>query len=97
MLAHRVDSAMAAITSARMSFGCGLVNRMRSIPSTASSARRSAAKLFDRRPQVAAVGVHVLAEQRHLADAVGRQEGGLADEIVGMAAVLAPAHDGTMQ
>ena len=34
-------SAIAAITGSRKSFGCGLVNRMRSIPSTASHARSS--------------------------------------------------------
>src|ERR687886_629458 len=34
-------SAIAAITGARKSFGCGLVKRMRSIPGTASHARRS--------------------------------------------------------
>ena len=36
---------MASITSARMSLGCGLVNRMRSMPSTESSDRRRVAKL----------------------------------------------------
>ena len=34
-------SAIAAITGSRKSFGCGLVKRIRSIPSTASHARRS--------------------------------------------------------
>src|SRR5436189_70009 len=34
-------SAIASITGRRKSFGCGLVNRIRSIPSTASHARRS--------------------------------------------------------
>ncbi len=34
-------SAIAAITGSRKSFGCGLVKRMRSIPSTASQARSS--------------------------------------------------------
>ena len=34
-------SAIAAITGSRKSFGCGLVKRIRSIPSTASQARRS--------------------------------------------------------
>ncbi len=37
-------SAIASITSRRKSFGCGLVKRIRSIPSTASTARRSSAK-----------------------------------------------------
>ena len=37
-------SAIAAITSGRKSFGCGLVKRIRSMPSTASTARSSSAK-----------------------------------------------------
>ena len=36
-------SAIASITSGRKSFGCGLVKRIRSIPSTASTARSSSA------------------------------------------------------
>ena len=44
---------------------------MRSIPSTASIACSSSAKLRRGCAQVAAVGVDVLAEQRDLADAVG--------------------------
>ncbi len=40
VLADRVDvSAMAAMVSGRRSFGCGLVNRTRRIPSTAPTAR----------------------------------------------------------
>ena len=41
-------SAIASITSRRKSFGCGLVNRMRSTPSVASTARRSCAKSVPR-------------------------------------------------
>ena len=37
-------SAIAAITGARKSFGCGLVKRIRSMPSTPSQARSSSAK-----------------------------------------------------
>ncbi len=41
-------SAIASITSRRKSFGCGLVKRMRSIPSIASTARSSCAKSVPR-------------------------------------------------
>ncbi len=46
----------------------------------------------DGRAQVTAVGVHVLAEQRQLAHAVGRERRRLAHEVVRVAAVLAAAH-----
>ncbi len=42
MCSHTAShSTMAAMTGSRKSFGCGLVKRIRSIPSTASQARRS--------------------------------------------------------
>ncbi len=71
---------------------------MRSIPSTASiRASSSAKRIRALRGQVAAVAVHVLAQQRHLADAVGGEALDLGDQLVGVAADLAPAVEGTMQ
>ena len=50
----------------RKSFGCGLVKRMRSMPSTASHGAQQLAELgLEVREQVAAPRVDVLAEQRH--------------------------------
>ena len=63
-----------AITSGRKSFGCGLVKRIRSIPSIASHCAQELGEADARvRREVAAVRVHVLAEQRDLADALGGQ------------------------
>ena len=47
--------------------------------------------------QVAAPGVDVLAEQRHLADAVGGERVDLGDELGGRAARSRPRTAGTMQ
>src|SRR5207248_7367933 len=44
--------------------------------------------------QIAPVGVDVLAQQRHLADAVGGHRLGLGDELLERAADLAPARGG---
>ena len=68
---------------------------MRSIPSTASTRASSSAKPIRRsRRQVAAVAVDVLAQQRHLAHAVGGQRLGLGEQLAGIAADLAPAGRG---
>ena len=65
---------MAAITGSRKSFGCGLVNRIRSIPSTPSQARsNSPNSVRIAGCKVAAPGVDVLAEQRDLAHARPRR------------------------
>ena len=63
-------SAIAAMTSRRKSFGCGLVKRMRSIPGDRVD---GAQELREARADVAPVRVDVLAEQRHLADTVTRR------------------------
>ena len=64
-------SAIAAITSSVKSLGCGLVNRTRSSPSTAPTARSSLPKA---QPvaELDAVGVDVLPEQGDLEDALRR-------------------------
>ena len=67
-------SAIASITGWRKSFGCGLVKRMRSMPSTASHGAQQLAELgVDVGQQVAAPRVDVLAEQRQLAHALVRE------------------------
>ena len=71
------------------------MKRIRSIPSTASQARSSSPNsVVDLRAQVAAPGVDVLAEQRDLLDAVGREPRHLGDDLAGPAALLAPADGG---
>ena len=91
-------SAIAAITGSRKSFGCGLVKRMRSIPSTASHARSSSPNsVVELGPQVAAPGVHVLAEQRDLLDAVGGEARHLGDDLAGPRLCSRPRTAGTMQ
>ena len=68
---------------------------MRSIPSTASTRPSSSEKpIRELCRQVAPVAVDVLAEQRHLADAVGGERLGLGDQLVRVAADLAPAGRG---
>ena len=63
-------SAIAATTGVRKSFGCGLVNRMRSMPETASHARRSAPNSISTLgTEIAAPRVDVLPEEGYLADA----------------------------
>ena len=88
-------SAIAAITGSRKSFGCGLVNRMRSIPSTASTARSSSPKSVRMSgDEVTAPRVHVLAEQRHLAHARHGEPRDLGEDVTGTAALLATANRG---
>ena len=87
-------SAIAAIVSGRRSFGCGDVNRMRSMPSTASTARSRSANCGPvlAGAEVAAVGVDVLAEQRDLDDAVGGELLDLVHDVAHPPADLPPAH-----
>ena len=66
--------------------GCGRGRRPRRARCSSSAKRRAA-----RRPQVAAVGVDVLAQQRDLAHAVGGEAPRLGDELVERARDLAPA------
>ena len=78
------------MTGSRKSFGCGLVKRIRSIPSTASTARSSSPNSVRSagarsRPQ----RVDVLAEQGHLADALGGEPLDLGDDVARPAAPLA--------
>ena len=70
---------------------------MRSSPSTASTAPQQLAERGGPAPggpEVAAVGVDVLPEQRDLADAVGHEALDLGDELGERAADLAPARRG---
>ena len=64
---------------------------MRSMPSIGVEAVQQLGERRARRPQVAPVGVDVLAQQRHLAHAVGGQAADLVDELVERPADLAPA------
>ena len=85
-------SAIAAITGSRKSFGCGLVNRMRSMPSTRVARAQQLAELgADVGQQVAAPRVDVLAEQRDLLDALRGEPRDLGDDLAGPAALLAAA------
>ena len=71
---------------------------MRSIPSIrvdpAQQLGEADARLLR---QVAAVAVDVLAEQRHLAHAVGGQRLGLGDQLAGSRLTSRPRVEGTMQ
>src|SRR3954471_4231287 len=98
------SSAMAAAVSGRWSFGCGDVYRMRRTPSTAPTAARPAPArcrggggVGELRPplaapEVAAVRVHVLAEQGDLDHAVGDELLDLADDVAHAPADLGPPH-----
>ena len=85
-------SAIAAITSGRKSFGCGLVKRIRSIPSIAStSAQQLGEADTGVRAEVAPVRVDVLAEERDLPDALARRALDLRDDLARPPADLAAA------
>ena len=88
-------SAIASITSGVKSCGCGLVNRTRRIPSTAPTSRSSSREQRRGRRSghrdVAAVRVHVLAEQRDLDDAASRETLDLGEDVADRARPLGPA------
>ena len=75
------------MTSSVKSRGCGEVNRTRSSPSTLAA---GAQQLRERAAvaQLGAVGVHVLAEQRHLEDALADQRAHLGEDVAGPAVLL---------
>ena len=83
------------MVSGRRSLGCGDVKRMRSMPSTASSAAQQVGELRAVLPgaEVASVGVDVLTEHGDLAHAVGGELLDLVDDVAHAPADLGPAHD----
>ena len=84
------SSAWASITSSRMSLGCGLVYRMRSMPSTCIDPPQQVGEPDPRFfRQVPPVAVHVLAEQGQLHHAFGGLALGFGDQQVGIAALFA--------
>jgi hypothetical protein len=88
-------SAIAAITSSVKSFGCGLVNRTRSSPSTPPHAAATCRTPAGRRTH--AVRVDVLPEQGHLEHALGDQRLDLGQDLAGRRSFSLPRSDGTMQ
>ena len=76
------SSPCARMTSSVMCAGCGLVYRIAAIPSIASTACSSSENFRRCGPQLQAVGVDVLAEQRHLAHALGGQQAHLVHEFL---------------
>ena len=84
--------AIASIVSGRRSLGCGLVKRTRPIPGMAPTARQQRREQGAAPRDVAAVGVDVLAQQRHLGHPPLGQQPHLGDDVVHRAAHLRTAH-----
>ena len=81
------------MTGSRKSFGCGLVNRIRSIAVDGVASAQQLTELgADRGCEVAAPRVDVLTEQRDLADAARGEAGDLRDDVARAPALLAPSH-----
>ena len=91
-------SAIAAMTGSRKSFGCGLVKRIRSIPSTCVERAQELPELGSHLGrEIPAPGVDVLAEQRDLANPLRPSAATSATTSPGRRLCSRPRTDGTMQ